>query len=377
VTRRIEPRRLAMSFTTRIPFLLAATLAVVPACDEELDADLLDEEEIGERCVGGGCTVGGIGNTSRIGDHALSNLSRTFNTNANNISSRVRITGASGYYGTTKMTATEIDVEADGELRLKLGTAGWIQGTAVKNASFDVVVTPNSASLPAFAGKLLIVDVACAPGKVDPTMTICKYEFVTNVKPSDTITYPPSTKAAGYYHACPNEDENGLLDSFERYAAVLSPQVSLSATSSTTPRIDPFSGQFILGCLNGAVSKGQYHLNAFYDASAYRGLEPSQRSAMLLMWMAWHAGASRTTPGMIISPHDPIKGLFTWTNDPTYGIEGGYVYNGAACRGGPLTTGLHRLFDSPVTTLTGWSALPYCSAGNIGSMAVLGVKTPM
>jgi hypothetical protein len=39
-----------MSIATRTPFILAATLALVPACDEEFDAALLDEEEISERC---------------------------------------------------------------------------------------------------------------------------------------------------------------------------------------------------------------------------------------------------------------------------------------------------------------------------------------
>lgn len=365
-----------MTFTARTPFLLAATLALVPACDEEVDVDLLDAEEISERCVGGGCTVGGIGNTSRIGSHALSNLFEAFNQNAPNISSRVRITGATAKWGSIPMAVTEIDVEADGELRLKLGTAGWIQGTAVKDALFNVTVTPNNASLPAFNGKLLIADVQCQPGELDATMTICKYEFVTDVPSGDNATYPPSTKAAGYYQTCPKDNDGGLLDSFETYSAVLSPNAALMATPGATPRIDPSSG-FILGCLNGAVSKTQYRLNAFYDSTAYRGLATSQRSAALLMWMAWHAGASRTQPGMIISPHDPINGLFTWTNDPTFGIEGGYVVSGAACRGGSLTTGLHRLWDNPVMTLTGWGALPHCDAGNIGSMAVLGVKTPL
>lgn len=361
--------------TTRLPLLLAATLALVPGCDETFDADLpLDDEEISERCVGAGCTVGGIGNTSRIGNHALSNLSRTFNQNANNLSSRVRITGGYGYWGTLKMAVTAIDVEADGELRLQLGTAGWIQGVAVKKASFNVVVTPSDPSRPAFGGTLLVADVACEPGKLDASMTICTYEFVTDVKPADTVTYPPSTKAAGYYQTCPNEDEGGQLSSFERYAAVLSPQSTLYASSTTTPRIDPSPGYFILGCINGAVSKGQYFLNAFYDATAYRGLAPSQRSAMLLMWMAWHAGQSRTEPGMMISPHDPIGGLFTWTGDPTWGIEAGYSAGGASCRGGSIGEGLHRLFAEPVTTLTGWINLPHCDAGNLGSMAVLGVK---
>lgn len=41
---------LFMSTAARTPFILAATLALVPACDEEFDAALLDEEELSERC---------------------------------------------------------------------------------------------------------------------------------------------------------------------------------------------------------------------------------------------------------------------------------------------------------------------------------------
>lgn len=370
-----------MRTTTRIQLFFAATLAFVPGCDEEYDDEfLLDDEEISERCVGSGCTVGGIGNTSRIGNHAVSNLSETFNLNTNNLSARVRINGGVGLWGPNKipMTITEIDVEDDGELRLELSTAGWIQGTAVKGAYFNLTVTPNDLGKPAFNGILYIADVACEPGKQDPAMTICRYEFVTNVKPGDEVTYPKTTKLGGgdWWQTCPNIDEGGLLSGWEKYAAVLSPESTLWASRSSTPRIDVSPGNFILGCINGAVSKGQYFLNAFYDETAFRGLDPSQRSAMLLMWMAWHAGASRTQPGKLISPHDPIGGLFTWTAGPGWGIEGGYSSTGASCRGGTLSQGLHRNFISPVTTLTGWSSLPHCDATNLDSMAVLGVKVP-
>jgi hypothetical protein len=364
-----------MRTATRTSFLLAATLAVVPGCDEELDAELAPgDEEIEHRCLAG-CGPGQIGNTSRIGDHALSNLSKTLGQNATNLASKVRIAGGYGYWGATKMQVTAIDVEADGELRLQLSTAGWISGTAVKNAYFNVIVTPDDASKPAFSGKLLIADVQCAPGELDATMSICKYMFVTNVKPSDTVAYPAVTMAPGYWHTCPSDNDGGQLSWFETYSAVLSPQAALTATSATTPRIDPFPGQFILGCINGAVSKTQYHLNAFYDASAYRGLDPSQPSAALLMWMAWHAGASRTEPGALISPHDPIGGLFTWTAEPTWDVEAGYKAGGAACRGGPVANGLHRKYVDPVQTLANWANLPYCDASAIdGGAAVLGVK---
>jgi hypothetical protein len=95
---------------------------------------------------------------------------------------------------------------------------------------------------------------------------------------------------------------------------------------------------------------------------------------MLLMWMAWYDGASRTIPGQQISPHDPIGGLFTWTSDSGWGIEAGYDENGAACRGGPLTTGLHRYVVDPVLSLLGWDDLPHCDETDLDDYAVLGVK---
>ena len=274
------------------------------------------------------------------------------------------------------MPITEIAVEDDGELRLKLSTAGWIGGVTVKNAWLNLQVTPSELSKPAFVGKLLIEDVFCDPGEEDSSMTICRYQFVTNVVPTDPVNYPMSTKQFGYYHTCPMEDEGGSLSGTERYTAVLSPQSTLTVPSTATPKVNASNGYFINGCLNGAVSKGQYHLNAFYDATAYRGLDPSQRNAMLLMWMAWYAGSSRTQVGNKIWPHDPIGGLFTWTADPTWDVEAGYSATGATCRGtGPgFAQGLHRNFVNPVVTLPGWSALPPCTATTLPSLATLGVK---
>lgn len=366
-----------MRTLTSLPLLLlTSALTLTVGCDDEYDAEIFadDADEITERCVGAGCIKGGIGNTSRIGDHPLSNLSRAFNQNAPNQTSNVRITGGIGFINGAQQSVIGIDIEQDGELRLNLQTAGWIQGTAVKNAELNVTVVPHDPSRPTLSGKLWIGDVVCAPGKYAPGMTICAYEFLTNIKPSDTLTYPQSTKRAGWYQTCPNENEQGSLTAWEKYSSVLSPNVTLVAPTGATPRIDVSGGMFINGCLNGAVSKGQYHLNAFYDANAFRGLQPSQRSAMLLMWMAWHAGQSRTIPGQMISPHDPIGGLFTWTNDPAWGIEAGYGSTGATCRGGPFTTGLHRYIPDPVLNLAGWSSLPHCTPLSLPNMATLGVK---
>lgn len=355
--------------------LLSLALTALPGCDDDLsfDAEFAGDGDVTARCVGSGCTVGGLGNTSRIGDHALSNLSRALGVNAANVSANVKITGGTGYWNGALKPIYGIDLEADGELRLNVGTA-WIQGTAVKNAKLDVLVTPLDPNRPAFTGKLWIWDVACTPGKYDASMSICAYQFLTNVLPSDTVAYPMHPKAFGWYHTCPAEDEQGALSGWEMYSAVLSPNATLVAPSGSTPAIHASPGYFINGCLNGAVSKGQYWLNAFYDASVYRGLDPSQRTAMLLMWMAWFDGATRTIPGQKISPHDPLHGLFTWTNSQFWDIEAGYGSAGASCRGGSLAYGLHRLIPEPVLNLAGWSNLVHCDAGDIASKAVLGVK---
>lgn len=360
--------------------IFASTLVLAAGCDEpqgESDPDFGGEDdEVVHRCIGPDCTGSGLGNTSKIGDHATSNLSETLGLNVANTDAGVRITGGTGYWGSAPMAIVQIDVEDDGELRLKLGTGGWISGTAVKNAWFNITVTPNDAGQATRTGKLLIADVRCDPGLYAPAMTICRYEFVTNIATSDP-NYPMHAKLFGYYHTCPNENELGELTALEKYHSVLSPNVRLSDPAGASPRIDVSAGQFINGCLNGAVSKGQYYLNAFYDAAAFRGLATSQRTAMLLMWMAWFNGASRTEPGQIIWPHDPINGLFTWTADPTWGIEAGYDATGATCRGGTLAAGLHRLIPQPVLNLVGWADLPYCDAAHIANFATLGVKVEL
>lgn len=358
--------------------LLLSTLTLAPACDEPEggEFDALAPGEVTQRCFGAGCSSGPIFNTSRVGDHELSNLARVFNQAATNSSSSVKVTGGVGYHLGLAMAVTEVAVEDDGELRLKLGTAGWISGTAVKNAWLNLLIDPHESSKPVFTAKLKVAEAICAPGQEDSTMTICRYEFVTDVVPSDPNNYPMHNKYFGWYHTCPMEDEGGALSATERYSAVLSPESTLYVPGAGAPRINVSPGYFINGCLNGAVSKGQYHLNAFYDATAYRGLHPSQRSAMPLMWMAWHAGASRTQPGQAIWPHDPIGGLFTWTADPDWGVEAGYSSTGATCRGtGPgYGAGLHRNFTQPAFTLSGWSALQPCTEATLGQWAVLGVK---
>lgn len=357
--------------------LLLSTLTLAPGCDEAyLDGEDISDGEVTERCLGAGCSSGPISNTSKIGDHDLSNLALAFNQAAANTGGSVKIVGGAGYFGANPVPITEVAVDGDGELRLKLGTAGWIAGVAVKKAWFNLIVTPSDGNQAPFSGKLMVADVHCDPGQEDPSMTICRYEFVTNVLPADPNQYPQHTEFPGYYHTCPLQDEGGALSATEKYAAVLSPNATLYVPSTGAPRINVSPGYYINGCLNGAVSKGQYHLNAFYDANAYRGLDPKQRTAMLLMWMAWHQGASRTQPGKKIWPHDPIGGLFTWTSLSTWDVEAGYGISGASCRGtGPgLATGLHRNYTAPTLTLVGWSALTPCTAGTLDQYAVLGVK---
>ncbi|MCY1061134.1 ADYC domain-containing protein [Nannocystis sp. SCPEA4] len=363
-----------MRTSTASLFLLASTLTLAGGCDDGFDTGIVDDgDDVAFRCSGSNCNLG-LGNTSRIGDHPLSNLSETKLVSAANDTAGVRIEGGTAKYMGSPVTITEIDVEADGELKLKLGTAGWIGGTQVKGAIFYIYIDPLDGS-PTINAQLKIHDAWCEPGEYDPTMTICRYQFLTNVVPHD-VDYPMSEKEFGWYHTCPDEDEMGLLDDTYKFSSVLSPNASLFSTGSLGPRVDVTPGTFINGCINGAVSKGQYWLNAFYDASAYRGLQPSQRTAMLRMWMAWHGGQSRTIPGRMISPRDELGGLFDWTSDPDWSIEAGYGASGARCRGSSPTIGMHRQWIDPVISLPGWATLPHCTDSTLHNYAVLGVKVP-
>jgi hypothetical protein len=362
-----------MRTSTGSLLLLASTLTLAGGCDDGFDRGLVDDgDDIAFRCTGTNCGLG-LGNTSRIGDHLLSNLSETKLVSAPNDTAGVRIEGGTAKYMGTTMSITEIDVKADGELKLKLGTAGWIGGTAVKGATFYLYLDPLNGD-PTISAELKIFDAWCSPGEYDSTMTICRYQFLTNVVPEDTDAYPMSEKEFGWYHTCPDEDEMGELDDSYKWSSVLSPNVSLFSTGSLGPRIDVTPGTFINGCINGAVSTGQYWLNAFYDASAYRGLHASQRTAMLRAWMAWHGGQSRTIPGRKISMDDRIGNLFDWTSDPNWSIEAGYGAPGARCRGSSVDIGMHRQWIDPVLSLPGWASLPHCTDNNLNTYAVLGVK---
>ncbi|MCY1072474.1 ADYC domain-containing protein [Nannocystis sp. RBIL2] len=356
--------------TTALLFLASAL-----GCDDELSVGIGEADDVAQRCPATDCS-GGLSNTSRIGDHKLSNLAKTRREPAANDTADVRIEGGTIEHFGSLVGITELDVEADGELKLKLGTFGWIGGTAVKGATFYVDIDPLDGA-PTFGAELKIADAWCSPGAYDPTMTICRYELVTNVVPKDPGRYPESEKVAGYHHICPNEDEGGALGADYKFSSVLSPNVSLFSSSKLGPYITDTPGIFINGCINGAVSKGQFQLNAFYDPTAHRGLQVSQRTAMLRAWMAWFEDEPRTVPGRHISMQDPLNDLFDWTSDPSWEIEAGYGASGARCRGGAPATGVHRNYSDPVIGLPGWETLPTCDTGNYtGSGAVLGVKVP-
>ncbi|MCY0989293.1 ADYC domain-containing protein [Nannocystis sp. ILAH1] len=360
-------------------FLLASTLSLAVGCDEPRAGDLDDFDDFGAgtafRCEGSSCPPPVIGNTSLIGDHPMSNLKEALNSDAANYSADIRITGGTGLHDEIPRTITEIDVKEDGQLKLKLGTFGWIDGEWVEGAVFNLLVTPHDPSEPAFTGRLKIQDAECEPGQYLPEMTMCRYVFVTDVEPYDDEVYPETTKGSGWYHTCPDDNEGGTLGAAYRFSSVLNHEVSLGYTVVGGPTIDLAPGTFINGCLNGAVSKAQYRLNVFYEPGLYRNLQASQRTAMLRMWMAWHGGEPRTQPGKLISPHDPIGGLFTWTSDPAWQIEGAYTATGASCRGGALATGVHRRYLNPVANLPGWSSLPHCNtAAKVAEFGVLGVK---
>jgi hypothetical protein len=364
-----------MLTSTNIRILLVSALSFAVGCDDEFYVEFGREAEIALRCNTPDCGSG-LANTSRIGDHSLSNLSETLMAPAANTTSTVRIEGGTAEYLGSTTAITEIDVEADGELNLKLAEGGWIGGAAVENATFSVLIEPFDGD-PRIAAELKIAGVWCSPGRYDPSMTICRYQFVTDIVPQDPELYPESEQVPGYYHICPDVDEDGALDDTHKFSSVLSPNVSLFANPSVGPTIEDTPGIFINGCINGAVAKGQFKLNAFYDPTAYRGLQVGQRTALLRAWMAWFGGAPRTIPGQLISLKDPLGGLFDWTSDPTWALEAGYGADGARCRGGAPDTGMHRYYIDPVQSLPGWSTLPPCTTADYTSHgAVLGVKVP-
>lgn len=362
-----------MHKTTNNLFLLASTLTLAVGCDAPLADDFAVGSEF--RCVGSDCTPPPVGNTSMVGDHMLSNIKEIINGDAANFTADIRVTGGFGLHDEIPRAFTDFLVKEDGQLQLDLGYFGMLTGEAVEGAVFDLLVTPYDPLEAPFTGQLRIEDVECEPGLYISSVSICRYVFVTDVEPKDDELYPETSKGSGWYHVCPDDDDGGLLAANYRFSSVLSPEVTLGYSPAAGPTIDLDSGYFINGCLNGAVSKGQYRLNVFYDASTYRGLKASQRTAMLRMWMAWHDDAPRTEPGNLISPHDPLGGLFTWTSASGWNIEGGYDEDGASCRGGSTTHGKHREVVNPVLNLTGWSSLPHCNtATTLAAKAVLGVK---
>lgn len=354
--------------------LLSSALAFAPACDEAfdegLDAAFVDDEEgpVASRCVGANCPpIGGMSNTSKIGDHALTNAAKDFKTAAANLSADNTFVDGSFYFGPHKYPIERIEVRPDGELRLWNSTF-FVGGEDVKNARLNIKVTPHDPAEKAFVGELVIADARCELGAYFPSMRICVYDFVTDVKPADEKSYDQHYKMWGYYHTCPNENEGGSLKDWEMYGSVLSNGAVLTESYGGTPSIGFNKNQFIIGCINGAVSKTQYKLNAFYDPTAFRGLNESQATPALLGWMAWFDGRTRTIPGMWVSFDDPIQGLFKFTADPAYRLEAGYGSTGAVCRG---TT--HRHVVDPMVKLPGWSALPSCSSSEYSQFAPIGV----
>ncbi|MFY0539263.1 hypothetical protein [Nannocystis pusilla] len=250
--------------TNTISLLLASTFILDVACDDATGPGFAADDDVALRCTTPDCTPPPINNTSKIGDHYLSNIAMAFNTPVENETAEVFIEGATAIFGGTLETVAEIAVGDNGELRLRsMVTNTIIGGEAVEGARFYVYLDSYEDGSRKLA-QLRIADAECDPGLYDPTITICRYTFVTDAVPADTELYPEHETLDGWFHTCPNETEGGQLGSAYKFSSVLSPNVALSIGKGT-PRIHVAPGTFINGCLNGAVSKGQYRLNAFYD----------------------------------------------------------------------------------------------------------------
>lgn len=348
--------------------ILSLGLALVPACDDPLGASEDDSDDpVAFRCYGLPSTCM-PSNTSLLGGFDFSNIKKAIGSSAANWDSSITIAGGTVYWQGANRAIAGIDVTNSGELRLSIAGAGVVGGADVQGATFTVTVSPYNPKSTAFTGMLRVASVASAPGKYDATMTIWTYEFQTDIPSTDPALYP--VNGAGMYPTCANLDDGGLLSNLEKYRVFLSPGVSL--TQGSNPEINLASTQFMMTCLQSASAKGQYFLNTFFTPGAYRALDASQRTAMLKMWMAWFDGETQTSPGRIISPHDPINGYFTWVTDSMWEVEASYNSTGAHCRGGPAATGRHRLHDPPVTLIPGWVKLPQCATTDY----VIGVKAP-
>jgi len=373
-----------MHRSTGFTVILSAWLVALAACDGATDVVAAADDELAARACWM-CGAGSTTNTSLVGTHDVSNVKLQFGDWAANAAGALRMDHARVFHDGAEWEVNRWDVSREGELRLFYkGVKGevMVAGAAVAGAWFHFNYEPLVGD--PFKGKLKVEFATCAAGRLDPTLTMCRYVIVTDVVPHDKKRYPETQNGTGLFHVCPNEDEEGALVGSERYSMVLSKHAALDMSTSP-PSVSLSPDQVLFGCLNGAVSKTQYFLNAFYDHGHDphpRALAPEQLTPVMLAWMAWHGGESTTRPGQPVCLEDPIGGLFGGCEDGTgREFEAAYGPAGASCANdrGPDDAGVHRRFSRPEVTIPGWDALPDCDGGDYHQVdpagGVIGVYT--
>lgn len=354
--------------------VLSLGLALIPGCDDpDADPDGFGDDPVTSRAwCDPICPT--IFNTSELGGFDFTNINLSMGSMEANRDANIGIMGGTIYHNNSIKNIVGMSVSATGTLTLTVSD-GLVQyqisGQNVVGAKLIVTLVPYSTGASPFSGLLLIAGATCAPGKYVPTMTVCSYKLETTIVPTDLKRHPVDTGGA-YYMVCADDDDGGLLTLAERYDVVFAAGVTQQQQQQSNPQINLSSNRAMIACKNGAAGKTQDRLNVFYDPNVYRGLAPSQRTAILHMWRAWFDGQSYTVSGTPISPNDPIHGYFSWTSDPSWQVEASYNSSGAHCRGGPVATGAHRHVLDPLANIPGWVKLPQCLASDF----VLGVKAP-
>lgn len=357
-----------MNMSTGFKFALGSMLITFAACDKTPDGAA---EAVAPRC--GTLLCGGtMGNSNAVGGHATSNVGTEFGMWAENIHGDFKLTGAKLFHDGALRVITRYAVSTYGVLVLYYEKTVDNQPVEVKVTGQDVFGATlgfvyDSTTKGELSGDLKIVDVDCGTGYYMPTAIFCRYTMATNMHPGDTDAYPEVTSFSGYYYTCPDDDNNGTLSADEKHSLMLMNNASLDLNA---PSLAETEERVVFACVNGAAGHIPFYTETFVDTSLdpnERALDPSQPTALLKAFMAWHEGESTTVSGLEVCFDDPINGLLDGDDCPAaMQFEAAYSADGAECAngGGPGGLGVHRNYSAPEENLDGWDELPDCTPAN-------------
>lgn len=305
-------------------------------------------------------------NTNVVGEHDVSNVPLVFNTWANNANGALMVIGATVYHDSSLRTVTRWEVTPSGELEVfyasAIGPEVKVSGHDVEGTDFTIEINPDQGAN--YEAHLKVHQVYSYPGKYYSAETVFAYDIITDVEPFDTEQFPEVVVSSDWYHTCPNSNDGGLLAGHEMFSVVLAKNTELDG-SVNPPSVELNEDRVLFACKNGAVGKSQDQLNVYYDHHFDphpRALAPSQLTAIMLAWTAWHNSESTTKPGMLVCFDDPIGALFSGDCFKEVEFEAAYGAYGASCANGdgPGGKGVHRRFEEPEDNIVGWDALPDC-----------------